>query len=98
MPDPQNQVFKPNFSSELSIESIISAPLVAAPKANIVMVTGRTRFLQDNCFEMSADGKTNEPIMIIMSVAKAVIYYTKEPTVTDYLKKVKLILIWKSHR
>ena len=45
MPEPQNQSFKPSFNSEINIESIISAPLVAASKANVVMVTGQTRFL-----------------------------------------------------
>lgn len=45
-----SKIFKPNFSNELNIESIISAPLVAASKANVVMVTGQTRFLLDYCF------------------------------------------------
>jgi len=90
MPDPKNQVFKPNFSSELNIESIISAPLVAASKANVVMVTGQTRFLLDYCFKKSDDGDTYEPVMIEMSMIKAVIDHTKEPNDADYLKKVKL--------
>ena len=60
-----NQEFKPNFGSELNIESIISAPLVAASKANVVMVTGQTRFLLDYCFKKN-DNNTYEPIMIEM--------------------------------
>jgi len=35
---------------DLSIESIISAPLVAISKANVLMVTGQAQFLLDYCF------------------------------------------------
>ncbi|MBN8838368.1 MAG: DUF2589 domain-containing protein [Sphingobacteriia bacterium] len=42
--------FKPDFKSEINIESIISAPLVAASKANVEMLKGQTRAIIDNCF------------------------------------------------
>ena len=44
MKNEKNISLNPDYSSELNIESIISAPLIAASKANVVMVTGQTRF------------------------------------------------------
>jgi hypothetical protein len=70
MADPKNQAFKPSFSKELNIESIISAPLVAASKANVVMVTGQTRFLLEYCFTKKKDSDTYEPVMIEMLMTR----------------------------
>jgi hypothetical protein len=67
---------KYNFN-ELSIESLISAPLVAASKANVLMVTGQTRFLLENCFDQK-DEDTYEPKLIIMSLKKGIIDNTEE--------------------
>ncbi len=71
--------FNPEFKNELDIESIISAPLVAASKANVVMVTGQTRFLLDYCFKkIEVDGKASyEPQMIEMSMTRGTIEKTE---------------------
>lgn len=62
MPDPVLQ-------NQLSIEALITAPLVAASKANVVMITGQVRALLENCF-YKKQGDTYEPIMIKMSLTK----------------------------
>jgi len=77
--------FKPNFSSELNIESIISAPLIAASKANVAMVTGQARFLLDYCFQKDEERDTYEPVMITMSLTKGIIDETKLPDDPDYI-------------
>jgi hypothetical protein len=84
-----NQEFKPNFGSELNIESIISAPLVAASKANVVMVTGQTRFLLDYCFKKN-DNNSYEPIMIEMSMVKGIVDNSKSPSDQDFIKQTEL--------
>ncbi len=90
MAEPTNQSFKPSFSKELNIESIISAPLVAASKANVVMVTGQTRFLLEYCFTKKPDSNTYEPVMIEMSMTKAEVVPSKNPEDTDAIKINKL--------
>lgn len=90
MPDKYNQPFSPNFSSELNIESIISAPLVAASKANVVMVTGQTRFLLENCFTKNSTTNTYEPVMIDMLMVKGVVDPTKQPEEEGHFKKVEM--------
>ncbi len=61
----------PDFSKELDIESLISAPLVAVSKANVVMAQGQTRFLLEYCFNKKGDNY--EPVMIRMALTRAVI-------------------------
>ncbi|MFK7797924.1 MAG: DUF2589 domain-containing protein [Aureispira sp.] len=69
---------------DLSIESIISAPLVAISKANVMMVKGQTDFLLNYCFdkkiEEKEDAETGEtieqlshynPVMVNMIMAKS---------------------------
>jgi len=90
MPDPQTQSFKPSFGRELNIESIISAPLVAASKANVVMVTGQTRFLLDYCFNKEEDETTYRPVMIEMSLERGIIDNTKDPSDPDYVTRAQL--------
>jgi hypothetical protein len=46
-----NEGLKPKNNSEISIEAMISSPLVAASKANAEMVLGQTQFLLRNCFQ-----------------------------------------------
>lgn len=87
MPENLNQPFNPNYSSELNIESIISAPLVAASKANVVMVTGQTRFLLDYCFTKKDNSSTYEPVMIEMVMVKGVADPSKDPDDSGYIKK-----------
>jgi hypothetical protein len=75
-----SQSFEPNFSNEIDIDSIISAPLVAASKANVVMATGQQRFLLDFCFDKNVDG-SYMPKLIKMVMVKGVIVpdeYEKE--------------------
>lgn len=55
-----------HLNSEQNIESIISAPLVALSKANMIMLSGQTTFLLKNCFKYK-DG-VYEPEMITMSI------------------------------
>lgn len=90
MPETTNQPFHPNYSSELNIESIISAPLVAASKANVVMVTGQTRFLLDYCFIKKEATNTYEPVMIEMVMIKGIVDTSKRPEDPDYIKKVEM--------
>lgn len=44
MAENEQGTFKPQFGAELNIESIIGAPLVAASKANVMMLTGQAQF------------------------------------------------------
>ncbi len=57
-----------NFDNQIDIEALISAPLVAASKANVVMLTGQTRFLLEYCFTKEED--TYKPIIINMVMSK----------------------------
>jgi len=90
MPENTSQNFSPNYSSELNIESIISAPLVAASKANVVMVTGQTRFLLDYCFTKKENSNTYEPVMIEMVMIKGIVDPAKNSEDDDYIKKAEM--------
>lgn len=63
--------FKPKFSNALNIDSIISAPLVAASKGNATMLKGQIKFLLDFCFNEIGDG-LYEPVMIKMNLKRMV--------------------------
>lgn len=56
------------FSNELNIESIISAPLIAASKANVMMLSGQLSFLLEYCFDKS--GNTYSPKMVNMEMCR----------------------------
>lgn len=90
MSESPNKSLNPNFSSELNIESIISAPLIAASKANVVMVTGQTRFLLEYCFKKESTTGVYEPIMINMVMVKGVVDTSKKPEDPDYIKKAEM--------
>lgn len=62
-----------SYSNEQSIDSLISAPLVAASKANAMMTTGQVRFLMENCFEKQDDGSYT-PVMIKMTLQSSAIH------------------------
>lgn len=66
-----NHSFTPDYGKELDIESLISAPLVAVSKANVVMAQGQTRFFLEYCFNKVGDNY--EPIMIRMALTKAIV-------------------------
>lgn len=89
MPENDQQSFLPDYSSELNIESIISAPLVAASKANVVMVTGQTRFLLEYCFN-KIKGNNFEPKMINMVMSRNVIDTSKKPGEPGHMQEVKM--------
>lgn len=70
--DTQNS--DPNFrdqESEINLESIITAPMVAVSKANSVMLSGQSEFILDYCFDKktSIDNEVvYEPKMIKLMV------------------------------
>lgn len=65
------RTFSPRSNNALDIESIISAPLVAAATANSMMLKEQTKFLIDFCF--SKNGNTYDPVMIEMSMTRSFI-------------------------
>jgi hypothetical protein len=65
MPQSESQLSEPDFASQLNIESLIAAPLIAASKANVMMITGQTRALLENCFKRTDNGNY-EPVTINM--------------------------------
>jgi Protein of unknown function (DUF2589) len=91
MPEPTVRSFTPDFNNEIDIESIITAPLVAASKANVVMATGQQRFLLDYCFTLNEEDKTYEPILIKMVMVKSIIDHTKQEGDPDYINEVRLV-------
>ena len=60
--------YVPKFHAELNIESVLIAPLVAASKANVMMLSGQARFLLDYCF--SLENGIYKPVMIPMTITK----------------------------
>lgn len=66
----------PNFrdqESEINLDSIISAPMVAVSKANSMMLSGQSEFLLNYCFNRlttSDNSITYEPKMIVLVVKK----------------------------
>ncbi len=90
MPESTSRPFVPKNSGEIDIESIITAPLVAASKANVVMATGQQRFILDYCFTKTDDG-THEPILIKMVMVKGVVDPDKQEGEAGHLKKVDLV-------
>lgn len=71
---------------EINIESIISAPLVAASKANAFMLSGQFRFLINNCFKKN-DRDNYEPEMISMKLQRTVINTDKKKGEGDFLQQ-----------
>lgn len=65
--DNNNKTPALNFSNELNIESIISAPLIAASKANVMMLSGQLGFLLEYCFEKQGDAYTPRMVNMEMS-------------------------------
>jgi hypothetical protein len=66
-----------NFDNQVDIEALISAPLVAASKANVMMLTGQTRFLLEYCF--NKEGDTYKPVMINMVMSRATLIEEEDP-------------------
>lgn len=54
---------------EMSMESIIGAPLIAASKASSMMQAEQLRFLLDTCFTLGETGsETLSPVMVKMEL------------------------------
>ena len=70
--DKKEVVQSPNFDNQIDIEALISAPLVAASKANVMMLTGQTRFILEYCFKKNDKG-TYVPEIIEMVLSKGVL-------------------------
>lgn len=67
------QYSDPNFrdqESELNLESIVSAPMIAVSKANSIMLSGQTEFILNYCFNQFVNNNrtTYEPKMIDLVV------------------------------
>ncbi len=77
-----------NYKGELDIESIISAPLVAASKANSAMLTSQVKFLLDTCFE-EVNG-TKHPVMVKMSLVKSSIDISDDSSVDECFQKTTI--------
>lgn len=54
---------------ENNIESLISAPLRAVSKANMLMLSGQTKFVLNNCFDVSEEG-LYRPKMVNMTIQR----------------------------
>jgi hypothetical protein len=80
----KNQELTPQSNSEISIEGMISAPLVAASKANAEMMLGQYNFFIRNCFAKNDNGGY-DPIMVKMSLKRSVIDNNKLPSDVDYI-------------
>jgi hypothetical protein len=89
MAELENQQLVPQENAEVNIESMISAPLIAASKANADMVLGQAQFILRNCFNKNADG-SYDPIMIKMSLTKSFIDTNKDESDPDYFTVQKL--------
>lgn len=90
MAENEQGTFKPQFGAELNIESIIGAPLVAASKANVMMLTGQAQFLLDYCFTKEEGSDLRQPLMIEMILSQPVVDHTKQPTDPEYISINKM--------
>ena len=90
MAENEQGTFKPQFGAELNIESIIGAPLVAASKANVMMLTGQAQFLLDYCFTKEEGSDLRQPLMIEMVLSQPVVDHTKQPTDPGYISINKM--------
>lgn len=91
MADLKNRNLKPNANSELTIDALISSPLVAASKANAEMMLGQTQFILNTCFtKKGGEANSYDPIMIQMSLSQSIIDSNKLPSDEDYMTIKKI--------
>ena len=83
------QEYNPRRSSELNIEQLISAPLVAASNANAMMARDQTKFLMDFCF--AKDGDSYKPVMIEMHLTNSVIEPAENAGDPPSIRRVKTV-------
>lgn len=93
MPGKDNGTFNPRFGAELNIESIIGAPLVAASKANVMMLTGQARFLLDYCFEQEAGSDIRRPVMVSMMLSQSSVDGDGNVSVNEIVFQVPLLCL-----
>lgn len=62
-------------TGDLDLDSLVSAPLIAASDANEAILKQQTQFILDTCFTVDEDIKT--PVMVKMRLSKTSIDYTK---------------------
>ncbi len=67
----QTTRFNPNTESAVDVESLLSAPLIAASNANSAMSREQIKFLMDFCFQKKGD--TYIPVMIEMHLHQSVL-------------------------
>ena len=60
---------------ELDLDSLVSAPLIAAAKANEAILKQQTQFILDTCF--TVDEGIQTPVMVKMRLSRPSIDYTK---------------------
>lgn len=78
-----------NFDNQVDIEALISAPLVAASKANVIMLTGQTRFLLEYCFTEDKEKEgVYQPNMVNMVLTKGVLISETDKDDTSKSKQV----------
>lgn len=87
-----------NFDRGMSIDQVISAPLVAASQANSMMLRDQARFLMDFCFDTTEEknesdevvGLTHTPRMINMVLKRMVIDPDQDAGQADAYKTVEM--------
>ena len=81
-----------NLNNEQNIEGIISAPLVALSKANMMMLSGQTAFLLNNCFKLKGEGSFETKVgwgILSVSIKGSASYSSRDSSTHDthYEKK-----------
>jgi hypothetical protein len=90
MPTIREGKLTPDYAKIIDIDSLISTPLVASSKANVVMVTGQTRFLLEYCFKLNKNTGNYEPNMIDMVMTRGIIENDDEKRGIKSIRKIEL--------
>lgn len=75
-----------NLNNEQNIEGIISAPLVALSKANMMMLSGQTAFLLNNCFKLKGEGSFETKVgwgILSVSIKGSASYSSRDSSTHD---------------
>lgn len=62
---PSERKFTSSLSTGQSLEALISAPLTAISKANVMMLSGQAQFILDYCFRRN--GEVYSPVLVKMA-------------------------------
>ena len=87
-----------NYDRGINIDSVISAPLVAASTANSMMLKDQARFLMEFCFipeerkdeDGNVVGVSHTPLMIDMVMNRTVIDPTKDRDDPDAINNIRM--------